>query len=135
MGNARVAFSPDSRWLGVGGKTFYRFYRAGSWTAGPVFEFGDHISEMPLAFHPGSRVAALLDSSRSVVQIVDVETGKILAKLDAPEQSTSYRLAFSPDGRYLAVSRSDLRVDMWDLSSIRADSNRSVWPTEFPRFW
>jgi serine/threonine protein kinase/WD40 repeat protein len=119
VGNARVAFSPDSRWLGVGGTSSYRFYRATSWTAGPVFECGDHISEMPLAFHPGSRVAALLDSSRSVVQIVDIETGEIVAKLDAPEQSTSYRLAFSPDGRHLAVSRSDLRVDIWDLSSIR----------------
>ena len=44
---------------------------------------------------------------------------KILAKLDAPEQSLIYYLAFSPDGRYLAASQSDQRVDLWDLSSIR----------------
>ena len=35
LGPARVAFSPDSRWLGVGGEARYRFFRTGSWTAGP----------------------------------------------------------------------------------------------------
>jgi serine/threonine protein kinase/WD40 repeat protein/Tfp pilus assembly protein PilF len=119
LGNARVAFSPDSRWLGVGGEAAYRFFSTGSWKAGPVIEFGGRNAETPLAFHPGSRVAALLDSSRSVVQIVDVETGDIAARLDAPEQSTVYHLTFSPDGRYLAVAHSDQRVDLWDLSSIR----------------
>src|SRR5262249_18368810 len=31
-----VAFSPDGRWLVVGGVDDYRFYRVGSWQAGPV---------------------------------------------------------------------------------------------------
>jgi serine/threonine protein kinase/WD40 repeat protein len=118
-GVARVAFSPDSRWLGVGGKTAYRFFRTGSWTEGPVIEHGTDDAMMPLAFHPGSRVAALLDSGRSFVKIADVETGEILARLDVGDKSTVYHMDFSPDGRYLAVSKSDQRVDLWDLSSIR----------------
>jgi serine/threonine protein kinase/WD40 repeat protein len=119
LGAARVAFSPDSRWLGVGGDGAYRFYRTGSWRAGPVVEYAEGKSTMPLAFHPGSRVAALLDSSHSIVQIVDLETGNIVARLDAPEQSIAYDLTFSPDGRYLAVPQTDQRVDLWDLSLVR----------------
>ena len=119
LGKARVAFSPDSRWLGVGGEARYRFFRTGSWTPGPRSSIGEDIAELPLAFHPSSKVAAVLDSSLSIVKIVDVENGDVLAKLDAPEQSQIHYLDFSPDGRYLAASQSDQRVDLWDLSSIR----------------
>ncbi len=119
FGLARVAFSPDSRWLGFGGAARYRFFRTGSWTPGPTIEHRQDVAEMPLAFHPSSKVAAVLDSSLSIARVVDLENGNVLAKLDAPEQSQTHFLAFSPDGRYLAASQSDQRVDLWDLSSIR----------------
>ncbi len=119
LGNARVAFSPDSRWLGVGGKARYRFFRIGTWTPGPVIEYGEHVAEMPLAFHPSSRIAAVLEANQSIVQIVDVESGSILARLDAPDQSLIHFLEFSADGRYLAAAQSDQRVDLWDLWAIR----------------
>ncbi len=119
LGAARVAFSPDSRWLGVGGNARYRFFRTGSWTPGAEVKDGEYVAEMPLAFHPSSRVAAVLDSSQSIARIVDVETGAVLAQLDAPDQSAIHSLVFSPEGRYLAVPKSDQRVDLWDLSSIR----------------
>ena len=119
LGPARVAFSPDSRWLGVGGEANYRFFRTGAWTPGPAIEHGEYVAGLPLTFHPSSTLAAVLDSSLSIVSIVDVENGDVVAKLDAPEQSQIYYLAFSPDGRYLAAAQSDQRVDLWDLSSIR----------------
>ena len=106
LGNARVAFSPDSKWLGVGGQTACRFFRTGTWAAGPVLDYGADVGQVPLAFHPSSRVAALFDSTRSIVRLVDVETGNVLASLDAPDQSTAYHLVWSPDGRYLAVPQS-----------------------------
>ena len=40
---------------------------------------------MPLAFHPGGRVAATLDASRALVRLVEVETGRVLATLEPPE--------------------------------------------------
>jgi tetratricopeptide (TPR) repeat protein len=48
-----------------------------------------------------------------------VDTGRVLASLEAPDATRSYCLEFSPDGRFLAVARTDQRVDLWDLSTIR----------------
>jgi hypothetical protein len=36
-----------------------------------------------------------------------------------PEDSITYGLTFSPDGRFLAAAQTDRRVDVWDLSAIR----------------
>ena len=118
VGNARVAFSPDSRWLGVGGKDRYRFFKTGNWEAGPEIEHSEGSDDVPLAFHPSSRLVALLDSSRSFVRIADLESGSVVAALHAPDPSTIHSLVFSPDGRYLAVAKTDQRVDLWDLLSI-----------------
>jgi eukaryotic-like serine/threonine-protein kinase len=112
---ARVAFSPDSRWLGIGAEGHCRFFRTGRWKPGPEVEF----AEGPLAFHPGGRLAAFLDGTRALVRIAEVESGKILAVLESPGLSLIYCLEFSPDGRFLAVSRSDQRVDLWDLKLIQ----------------
>ncbi len=120
LGNARVAFSPDSRWLGTGGETAFRFYETGSWKLVSTIEIGEGFAEMPLAFHPGNKIAALLDAGRSIVRIIDVGSGEVIARLEAPEQTAAYDLTFSPDGRFLAVPHSDQRVDVWDLSLIRS---------------
>jgi hypothetical protein len=75
---------------------------------------------MPLAFHPGSRVAAVLaDESRAVARLVDVETGRELANLEPPDATQTLCLAFSPDGRNLAAGQSDHRVHVWDLARVR----------------
>jgi serine/threonine protein kinase/WD40 repeat protein len=118
VGNAKAAFSSDSQWLGVGGESRYRFYRTGSWTPGPEFDHAEFEGRMPLAFHPGSRIAAILDARRFRIRLVDVETGRLLATLVAPEDAMTYALAFSPDGRYLAAGQMERRVDVWDLSAI-----------------
>ena len=119
VGTARVAFSPDGRWLGVGGEARYRFFRTGSWTPGPEIPHGMEGGQRPLAFHPGGRIAAILHGNASMVQLVELETGRVLASLDPPAESPAYDLAFSPDGRFLAVAQTDQRVHIWDLALIR----------------
>jgi eukaryotic-like serine/threonine-protein kinase len=119
VGNARVAFSPAGLWLGVGGENRYRFFRTGSWAAGPQFELVGAGGRMRLAFHPSGRIAAIIDVAPATVRLVDLDKGSIVATLEAPNQSDAYGLVFSPDGRYLAVPRSDQRIDLWDLSLVR----------------
>ena len=96
----------------------YRFLRNGSWTPGSEISHGVEYGLRPLAFHPGGRCAALLDSSGSIVRLVEVETGRVLAALEVPDPSGIHFLTFSPDGRFLAVSV-DQRVHLWDLALIR----------------
>ena len=119
LGNARVAFSPDGRWLGVGGAGRYRFYRTGSWAPSVAVEHGEEEGRMPLAFHPSSRVAAITNKTRRAARLVEVETGAVLASLELPESAGINALCFSPDGRHLAVSQADHRVQIWDLAAIR----------------
>ena len=119
LGNARVAFSPDGRWLGVGGASRYRFYRTGSSAPGAAVEHGEEEGRIPLVFHPGSRVAAVTNKTRRAARLVEVETGAVLASLEPPEPAAINALSFSPDGRHLAVSQADHRVQIWDLAAIR----------------
>jgi hypothetical protein len=119
VGHASVAFSPDGRWLGVGGAGRYRFYRTGSWAPGAEVEHGQGAGFVPVVFHPGGRVAAVADTSRTVARLVEVETGRELAILEPPDPSGIFPMSFSPNGRYLAVPQDDQRVHIWDLAAIR----------------
>src|SRR5262249_47697752 len=119
VGNAMVAFSHDGRWLGVGGPGRYRFFRAGSWQPVAEVEHGLEVGAMPLAFHPGGRVAAVVEQGRGVVRLVEVETGGVLASFEPPDPSPTHTMAFSPDGRYLVMSQADQRLHIWDLALIR----------------
>jgi WD40 repeat protein len=121
VGSARVAFSPDGRWLGVGGAGGYRFYDTNSWAPGAEVEHGRVPASLPVAFHPGGRVAAVVGASGMAVRLVEVESGRELAVLEPPEPSGVNLMSFSPDGRYLAVPQDNQRVHVWDLAAIRRE--------------
>jgi len=118
-----VAFSADGRWLGIDDRTSYRFFRIGTWD--PVSKVDYEADKTPsqgtmrIAFHPGGNIAALLAADRTTVLLVDVQSGHELTAIDGPSESQVHRLVFSPDGRFLAVTRNSQKVDLWDLSLIR----------------
>src|SRR5262249_60064620 len=72
-------------------------------------------------FRPGGRGAGVISASRTGARLVEVGTGRVLAALEPPEPAPILGLAFSPDGRHLAVAQSDQRVHIWDLATIRRE--------------
>jgi len=114
-----VAFSPDNRWLAVGGPTEYRLYKTGTWELGPVIARPEEFALLkPLAFAHDGRVLAIALTPR-LVQLIDPDTGQELASLSVPSGGAVNGLAFSPDGSQLAVAVQWNVINIWDLRSIR----------------
>jgi serine/threonine protein kinase/WD40 repeat protein len=131
-----VAFSPDGQWLGTNDRKGYRFFRTGTWTAAcrvdHKLDKRANAAAMRVAFHPAGNIAAVLDADFSTVRLVDVRTGRELASLQGTEDSQLHWLTFSPDGRYLAASRNDQVVHLWDLSLIRRRLQKLDLVADFP---
>jgi serine/threonine protein kinase/WD40 repeat protein len=114
-------FSPDGRWLATdtdGG----RLYAVGTWQPGPQLGPGtpwDMTSEL-----------AVLGESNGIYRLVELATGRELARLEDPEQN-NIAAALTPDGTKLVVAaRKGLRV--WDLHRIRAELTKLDLDWEAP---
>jgi serine/threonine protein kinase/WD40 repeat protein len=116
-------FSPDGRWLATnadGG----RLYAVGTWEPGPQLGPGtpwDMTSEL-----------AVLGLPNGIYRLVELATGRELARLEDPEQNTG-PAAFTPDGTKLVVAaRNGLRV--WDLRRIRVELAKLGLDWEAPAY-
>jgi serine/threonine protein kinase/WD40 repeat protein len=104
-------FSPDGRWLATDGEGG-RVYAAGTWEPGPQLGPG-----IPWDISPDSTLA-IMGQSNGIYRLVELTSGRELARLEDPEQNTG-SAAFTPDGTKLVVgAKNGLRV--WDLRRIRA---------------
>jgi WD40 repeat protein len=119
-----VAFSPDGQWLVSGGRREYRFWKVGSWEAGPVIAredlaiYAGPLRSCPLAFSRDGRMLALA-RSLDQVQLFDPVQQRPLATLTAPNARALSRLCFNHDGTELAASTDNHVVQLWDLRAIR----------------
>src|SRR5262249_49348944 len=88
-------------------------WRVGSWRQGPRFD------GRVFAFSPDSQVLAVEDGP-GAVQLVDPDTGKQYARLEAPTQTRFLGLWFTPDGTQLvAAGLQSQALHVWDLRAIR----------------
>jgi tetratricopeptide (TPR) repeat protein len=118
-----VAFSPDGQYLGMNDRNGFRFLKTGAWT--PLCEFAHKLDvrssevAMRMSFHPVGSIAAIMDVDWTTIRLVDLKTRREIASLRGTEDSQIHCIVFSPDGRFLAVSHLDQKVDLWDLALIR----------------
>jgi WD40 repeat protein len=120
-GVTAVAFSPNDRWLAVGGYTQYWLLDTRSWQCfAPIQR--DLSSDLPasLTFSPDSRTLAIAWSARAV-RLIEPSTHRQIATLESPEPVAIGCLTFSPDGTQLAVGRWDHLIALWDLRLIRKE--------------
>jgi serine/threonine protein kinase/WD40 repeat protein len=113
-GMCTVTFSPDGRWLLTNGGGC-RLWEVGYWTEGPKVggSFG--------CFSPDGGVLAVEDSP-GAIRLVRPESGRELARLEAPEQTPLMPRCFTPDGtRLIAVGTDTQALHVWDLRRIRAE--------------
>jgi WD40 repeat protein len=118
-GSAHPVFSPDGRWLATatGGET--QLWRVGDWKSELVLRQTEPEGvPSTLAFSPDGSILAS-PYSRSVVRLVEVDTGREIARLRAPNAHRAYPLCFSPDGRLLVTKGGPELIHVWDLPLIR----------------
>jgi WD40 repeat protein/tetratricopeptide (TPR) repeat protein len=109
------SFSPDGRWLAVRWDGWVLFDTT-TWTLRARLTRG---IVGCLTFAPDSR-SVLCGDNASTLILVEVETGRELARFEDPEQASIDSAAFTPDGSHLVITLMDrpyLRA--WDLRPIR----------------
>jgi WD40 repeat protein len=113
--NVAATFSPQNRWLVTGAPQEYRFWKVGSWESAHVVpreNAGDMYGSM--VFSPDGRTLALVRGRNSDLMLMEGDTGREWAMLDAGEPK-----CFSPRGNWLVTSEADGMLRLWDLRRIR----------------
>jgi tetratricopeptide (TPR) repeat protein len=116
---ASVLFRPDGRLLATASGEEYAVWDLRTWTRRVQIPRSQAAGVAgTVAFNPAGDVLAVT-KTRSLVQLVDVESGRELATLEPPEPNNVSALGFSPDGRLLFETRNIPGIRAWDLDAIR----------------
>jgi WD40 repeat protein len=118
-GSADVRFSPDGKWLATATGAVSHLWSVDSWQPGLVVRRDDpEIHPGSIAFTPDGSVVAL-EQSRRVTRLIDLTTGKDVARLEAADVPLCIPLCFSRDGSLLATKAGPELLQVWDLRAIR----------------
>jgi serine/threonine protein kinase/WD40 repeat protein/tetratricopeptide (TPR) repeat protein len=112
-GNGNGYFSPDGKWLVSKSQGSTRIWEVGTWREVGKVEGSFH------GFSPDGRLAILIDSSH-ILRLIEVETGRLLARIERPDSQPLGFLTFSPDGsRLVGATYDPPSTQVIDLRRIR----------------
>src|SRR5262249_25961181 len=107
---SHVHFSPDGKWLATSGGG-YRLWQVRSWSERPL---NDAQGDIHVAFAPDGKLLAVANKL-GWVQLVEIATGREVARLENPHQLFSKFPCFTPDGGQLIASGVNDSLHVWDL--------------------
>jgi WD40 repeat protein len=67
-----------------------------------------------IAFSPGGRRLAVISGDPQILQVRDASSGKVLAKIPVADAN---QLAWHPDGTTVAISGTDHKIHLWDVTA------------------
>jgi WD40 repeat protein len=116
-----VTFSPDGRHLLVGSAHLYTLWEIGTWRR--IWDLsrgsaGELVGEAAFS-NDGAMIA--LCPEVNLLQLVDAATGRKIAAFHSPVPKNVRHVAFSADGRTLAVSTFVKDIQLWDLRALRQE--------------
>ena len=107
-----VAFSPDGKWL-MTSPSPCQLWAVGTWRE------ERRISGEGRCFSPDGRLVVVMDANKAL-RLVEIESGRTVARLESPDSCAVAWATFSPDGSRLVVVTNDgPAVHVWDLRAIR----------------
>jgi len=117
---ATATFTPDDQWLVFATAQDYRFYRVGSWEAGPCVrrDYAGYASVFP-AFSVEEGLIAIAHS-KNEISLLDAVGGHVLATFGVPGGDELHWLCLSADGGRLAAGTHTGLIQVWDLRRLRA---------------
>jgi serine/threonine protein kinase/WD40 repeat protein len=118
--NSATLFSPDGRLLALNVQgEGWELIETETWR--PIIRFAD--TSGAAAFSPDSAIFAHetdFKSRAGSIALVEVATGRELARIDDPDGAGAAQLLFSPDGMQLIASLKDQPfIRIWDLCALR----------------
>jgi serine/threonine protein kinase/WD40 repeat protein len=126
-GSTSAVFSPDGHWLATHNSGRTQLWEVGTWEPGRRFK--GHAQ-----FSPDSRLVAL-GGVFGVVQLVETDTGREVARLTSPEATWYGAYGFTPDGtRLIAHSTDQKTLHVWDLRAIRRQLKVMDLDWDWPEF-
>lgn len=109
-----IAFSPNEKYLSVGGESGIRIYEIGSWKE--LVHIMDKNEMRSITFSPDCRY--LVSGENNGISIIDTETWQVVSKISLMVGNIEY-IAFSPDGRYFLSASSNKTTSIFEVDSWR----------------
>jgi WD40 repeat protein/serine/threonine protein kinase len=120
VGGGQAALSQDGQYFAFGDGHGYQVVRVGSWAPLLSIRKETDFQLYALAFSPNGNLLAISCAPATVI-LLDTQTWREVARLEAPEPRPVVALNFTSDSSRLIATCNAQTVQVWDLSLIRRE--------------